>query len=203
MSRGDHHHHILKGHENMHQLTSLKRTAFTYIFASLLLSCVLVVRTPAQQASAGIDGVRKPPSPSSLQEDAASLAPREDYGGGLLRALNLSSQQRSQIRFVREQNKEAARIARRRLGQAYQVLNESIHADNVDEQQIKVRVQEVGAAHVEVERLRAQIELQIRRILTSDQLSMFRRMRQQARGERLQQRQFEDDARPRLRRRRQ
>lgn len=185
----------------MHQLTSLKRTAFTYISASLLLSCVLFVRAPAQQASAGIDGVRKPSSPSSPQ-DAASLAPREDYGGGLLRALNLSPQQRSQIRFVREQNKEAVLTARRRLGHAYRVLNEAVHDDDVDERQIEVRVQEVGAAHVEVERLRAQIELQIRRILTSDQLSLFRRMRQQARGERLQRR-FENNAQPGPLRRRQ
>lgn len=123
------------------------------------------------------------------QQEAEPLARREaQIGGGLLRALNLSPEQRAQIRLLREGNREAARTARRRVGQAYRALNEAIHAGVVDEREVEARVQEVGMAHAGVERLRAQIELQIRRVLSPDQLSILRQLRQQARNERLRRR---------------
>ncbi|MBA3440998.1 MAG: periplasmic heavy metal sensor [Pyrinomonadaceae bacterium] len=156
---------------------TLKRTAFTSVFTLSIFFFVLFAQAQAQQ-------------------EADPLAQRQaQNAGGLLRALNLSPEQRAQIRMLREQNKETARTARRRLGQAYRALNEAIHADSVDEREIESRVQEVGTAHVEVERLRAQVELQIRRVITPDQLNALRRMRRQARSERQQRRQ-ENNAPP-------
>lgn len=156
---------------------TMKRTAFTSIFTLSIFFLALFAHAQARQ-------------------EADPLAQRQSQNaGGLLRALNLSPEQRAQIRMLREQNKESAHTARRRLGQAYRALNEAIHADSVDEREIESRVQEVGTAHVEVERLRAQVELQLRRVLTLDQLSALRRIRQQARSERQQRRQ-ENNAPP-------
>ena len=171
----------------MNKGMSLKRTAFTSIFTLSTLLFALFAQAQAQQGSM-VGG--RASSPPPLQQEAEPLAQREaDNAGGLLRILNLSPDQRAQLRALREQNKPAARTARRRLGQARRALNEAIHADNVDERDIEARVQEVGMAHVEVERLRAQVELQIRRVLTPDQLSVLRRMREQKRSERRQRRQ--------------
>lgn len=176
--------------------------SFTSIFTLSILFFVLFAQAQAQQGRAVMGG-RRASSPPPVRQEAEPPARREAHNaGGLLRVLNLSPDQRAQLRALREGNKEAAPTAKRRLRQAYRALNEAIHADNVDEREIEARVQEVGMAHVEVERLRAQVELQIRRVLTPDQLSVLRRMRQQKRGERQQRRQEDNAASTPLQRRR-
>lgn len=167
----------------MRRSRNLSRPFFTSIFSLLILFFVLLTQAPAQQGGVRM-GAGRAASPPPVQQEAEPLAPREAFtAGGLLRALNLSPEQRAQIRLLREGNREAARAARRRVGQAYRALNEAIHASVVDEREVEARVQEVGMAHAEVERSRAQTELQIRRVLRPEQLSILRRMRQQARGE--------------------
>lgn len=169
----------------MKKSTNLNPASFTSIFTLSILFFVLFAQAQAQQGSAVMGGGGASSLPP-LRQEAEPLTRREAYKtGGLLRVLNLSPDQRAQLRALREGNKEVAPTARRRLRQAYRALNEAIHADNVNEREIEARVQEVGMAHVEVERLRAQVELQIRRLLTPEQLSVLRRMRQQKRSERL------------------
>ncbi len=171
----------------MRKGTNLNPASFTSIFTLSILFFVLLAQVQAQQGSA-MPGGRRASSLPPLRQEAEPLARREDYNArGLLRVLNLSPNQRAELRALREENKVTARTARGRLRQAYRRLNEEIHADNVNEREIEARVQEVGMAHVEVERLRAQVELQIRRLLTPDQLNVLRRMRQQKRSERLSQ----------------
>ena len=181
--------------------TNLNRASLTSVFSLPILFFILSAHAQAQLGGARMDGSRASSLP--LRQEAEPFARREvNNAGGLLRVLNLSPNQRVQLRALREDNREGARAARQRLGQAYRTLNEAIHADNVDEQDIEARVQEVGMAHVEVERLRAQVELQIRRVLTPEQLSVLRRMRLQKRSERQQRRQESNAAPMSLQRRR-
>jgi Spy/CpxP family protein refolding chaperone len=122
------------------------------------------------------------------QDDADEPTPEARRGGGgLLRALNLTPEQRRQIRAIRRETEPQGRRLGMRLMQARLALDEAIYADNPDESVIEERVREVGAAQSAVLRMRALTELKIRRVLTSEQLNAFRRL--QRRPRRLQQQQ--------------
>jgi hypothetical protein len=67
------------------------------------------------------------------------------------------------------------------MRQAQLALDQAIYSDNADEAVIEQRVHELAAAQAEVTRMRALTELNIRRVLTPEQLNTLRSLRQQAR----------------------
>lgn len=109
-------------------------------------------------------------------------AQRGAGGGGLLRALNLSPEQRTQIKAIRRETESQGRLLGARLRQARRALDEAIYADNPDDALIEARVREVGAAQTTVLRMRTLTELKIRRVLTPEQLEAFRRMQRRPRA---------------------
>lgn len=154
---------------------SLPALVAMWLLLSLVLLFALVPRASAQvrgahppEAGPQVDGVRPPP-------------PRRDVGGGLLLELNLTTEQRSQLREIRVQSDEQARALSRRLNAARRALDDTIYADAVDEAVIEQRVREVSEAQAALVRLRAQTELRVRRVLTPEQLQSFRELRQRAR----------------------
>lgn len=114
--------------------------------------------------------------------DAPALTPEARRGGGgLLRALNLTPEQRAQIKAIRRETEPQGRLLGMRLQQARRALDEAIDADNPDERVIEERVREVGAAQAAVMRLRTFTELKIRRVLSAEQLDAFRRLQRRPR----------------------
>jgi Spy/CpxP family protein refolding chaperone len=124
-------------------------------------------------------------APARAQDgDAPALTPearRGGGGGGLLRALNLTPEQRAQIKAIRRETEPQGRSLGMRLQQARRALDEAIYADNPDERVIEERVREVGAAQAAVMRLRTFTELKIRRVLSPEQLDAFRRLQRRPR----------------------
>ena len=101
--------------------------------------------------------------------------------GDLIGRLNLTPDQIRQIREIRHQSADEMRVSRQRLGRAQVQLDEAIYADSVDEAAIEMHARDLAAAQAAVARIRAMTELRIRRILSSEQLSLLRTFRREAR----------------------
>lgn len=106
-----------------------------------------------------------------------------------IRQLNLTAEQREQIRSIREQNKAERASISLRLAEANRALEASLDAENPDEAVVEERVREVAAAQASAMRMRILTEVRIRRVLTAEQRTILRSLQQQAkelRRERLQ-----------------
>jgi Spy/CpxP family protein refolding chaperone len=114
----------------------------------------------------------------------------------LMQRLNLSREQRQQLREIRQQSEAEMRAHVRRVRLARRALDEAIYADNVDDALIEQRSRELSAAQSSFISLRAATELKIRRILTAEQLRLFRDLRLQAQRRQLLQRRMNRARRP-------
>jgi Spy/CpxP family protein refolding chaperone len=109
------------------------------------------------------------PAPDALnRKDAQKQRPK------LLDSLGLNQDQMQQFRRINMDKKPAMREAQQRLRAANRSLDEAIYAENVDENEIQLRIKELQAAQIEVIKIRSLTELAIRRILTAEQLIKFR-----------------------------
>src|SRR5690242_2106209 len=97
----------------------------------------------------------------------------------LLAALGLSPDQQQLVRRINQQRKPLMEAALARLKAANQALDEAIYADSLDETGFQAKLKELHAAQAEVAKLRFTSELEIRKVLTPDQLARFRELRQQ------------------------
>lgn len=110
----------------------------------------------------------------NAQTDSRQNRPR------LLEALGLSPDQIQRIRRINQENRPQLRAANQRLREANRSLDAAIYSDVADEADIQIKIKEVHAAHNEMIKLRAKTEFAVRKVLTPDQLSKFREIRQQS-----------------------
>jgi Spy/CpxP family protein refolding chaperone len=120
-------------------------------------------------------------------------------GGDPIRQLNLTPEQREQIRSIREQNKTERMALNEQLRAANQALEATLETDNPDEAVVEQRVREVAAAQATAMRMRILTEIRIRRVLTGEQRNLLRSLQQQARE--LRRERLEDNADARQKRR--
>lgn len=118
--------------------------------------------------------------------------------GQLLRELGLSQEQFQQIRRMNADRKPVMEAAHRRLNEANRALDEAIYADTLNEQDIEGKMKEVQAAQSEMTKLRVMNELQVRKILTPEQLVKFRELREKFERLRENFKERIDDRRPNL-----
>lgn len=104
-----------------------------------------------------------------------------NQAGDIVRQLNLTPEQVQKIREIRESNKDERRAINQRLRQAQFALERAIYDENSDEAVIEERLRELSEAQKAAARVRALTELNIRRVLTPEQLTTLRTLRQQAR----------------------
>lgn len=91
--------------------------------------------------------------------------------------LGLTPDQLAKIRMIRQQNQEERRLAGERLRSAQRALDDAIYSDDATEAVIEQRARELAQAQAATIRLRALTELNIRRILTPEQLDTLRALR--------------------------
>jgi len=126
---------------------------------------------------------------SSLNAQAGSGAPDVSTRSGnvkqqpILRLLNLSFEQRAQIRRIRQETEDARRAIVARLRAAQRELDAAIYSEDASEQIIVERANAVAVAQGELIRRRAVTELHIRRVLTAQQLATLRDLRANARAQ--------------------
>lgn len=137
------------------------------LFGAALLLCPLGVKTRAQEQD----------EPEARQQAAPQRPAR---AANLMQRLNLTREQRLRLREIRDQSAAELRAHTRRVRLARRALDEAIYADAVDDALIEQRSRELSATQSALVRLRAATELKVRRVLTDEQLRLFRTLRQQA-----------------------
>ena len=95
----------------------------------------------------------------------------------LLMELGLSPEQVQAIRRMNQERKPLMEAAAQRLKNANRLLDEAIYAEQLDENLIAARILEVQNAQAELAKLRFEAELNLRKILTAEQLGRFREIR--------------------------
>jgi periplasmic protein CpxP/Spy len=108
----------------------------------------------------------------------------QQSGGDPIRQLNLTPEQREQVRSIREQNKTERAAINERVREANRALEAELDSDNPDEAVVEQRVREVTAAQAASMRMRILTEVRIRRVLTQEQRSILRSLQRQARDDR-------------------
>jgi Spy/CpxP family protein refolding chaperone len=164
---------------------------------SLLLAAVIGLMA---MSAFGQDG--PPPDDRKMGPPPDGQGPppngRQGDRGQLLRELGLSQEQFQQIRRMNQERKPLMEAAHRRLDEANRALDQAIYADTLNEQDIEAKVKEAQAAQSEMVRLRYLNELQVRKILTPEQLVKFRDLRDKFERMRENFKERMDDRRPNM-----
>ena len=116
------------------------------------------------------------PQPTEAPEPQQNAA-----GWDPIRELNLTPEQRQQIRTIRENNKIERAEVGERLRTANEALNVAMNADNPDESVVEQRLRDVASAQASAMRMRILTEIRIRRVLTVQQRETLRLLQRQAR----------------------
>lgn len=139
-----------------------------------------------------------PQSPNSAESQQAA-------GGDPIRQLNLTPEQREQIRSIRQQTNGERAAINQRVGEANRALEAALDSDNPDESSVEQTMKDLAAAQAAAMRMRIATEVRIRRVLTVEQRAILRALRLEAREmqrellEMRDQRQRRRDERPNLR----
>jgi Spy/CpxP family protein refolding chaperone len=147
----------------------------TGVLVSLLMTAALLLFASAQARAQSSSGG------GNAQGEVTQEATGEQ-NGNLADQLRLTPEQVGRIAAIREQTKEERRVVNQRVRQAQRALEEAIYADNANESLIEERARELSAAQAESLRLRTRSELNVRRVLTPEQLTTLRSIRERARA---------------------
>ncbi len=104
------------------------------------------------------------------------------WAGARLESLNLSADQKEQIRILQQQNREAIAAALARQREAREAVEAQVQAAVFNEQALREACRKAAAAHEEVAVLRARQASQMRALLTADQQAAFDKQRADTRG---------------------
>ena len=97
-------------------------------------------------------------------------------GGLPLAALNLTDQQRQQVRDIQQGSRDTARQLEERLRQARQVQQQAIDTLPLDEARIRAAAQDVAEVETELTVLRAQLRADVFEILTPAQQEQAKKL---------------------------
>ena len=104
-------------------------------------------------------------------------AQQRNFGGDPVRHLNLTPEQREQIRTIREQNRTERAAVNQHVRDTNKALEEALDSDAPDQSLIEQRIQEVSVAQAAAMRIRIMTEVKIRQVLTAEQRLMLKEMR--------------------------
>ena len=113
------------------------------------------------------------------QVDAQQVGPAQDPITRIMESL--TPEQREKIRAIREQNKEDRAAINQRFRETNRALEEALEADNPNEAIIEQRLRDFAAAQAAQMHMRVLTEVRIRQVLTPEQQTTLRLLRQQAR----------------------
>lgn len=115
------------------------------------------------------------------QKPGDNFVPSEDdqfVRQNFLRELGLNREQIQQIRMLNSKRTPLMQEAQKVFREATRNLDQAIYADYIDEKTIQLRLQEVHASQAEMFKIRVMNEFEVRKILTPEQLTKFRELRE-------------------------
>ena len=166
-------------------MTTRIKTMFAAGAAALMLAgaAPLVMADQGQpqqrQERRGPDGMRGP--------RAGMRGPAMRGPGMQFRNLDLSDDQKAQLKKIREARQAEFKAAGEKLRTARQGMRQLLQADAINEGAIRAKSQEVAAAEAEVAILNAKLRKESMQVLTAEQLAKLKQ-RAEKRGERQRQR---------------
>jgi len=126
----------------------------------------------------GLPGAVVPVSGQNVQQPSA--APEPQQGGDLIRQLNLTPEQREQIRSIRVNNSGERAAIKSQLDEANRALEEALNSETPDEAVVEQRLREVASAQAAATRMRVLTEIRIRRVLTQEQRKILKSLQLEA-----------------------
>lgn len=121
-----------------------------------------------------------PPAKDASSETVQTPRGVQGLPNVLRRQLGFSPDQMIQLRELTRQSRPLMQEANRALREANRELDLAIYADQIDEQTIADRVKIYQQAQARVAELRFKNELEIRKLLTPEQLIKFRELRERS-----------------------
>jgi Spy/CpxP family protein refolding chaperone len=131
----------------------------------ILVAGLLITSAPAY-------GQTGPPAGNPEHEDR-----RGDRRPNLLAELGLSPEQVQEIRRMNQERRPAMMEAQRRMRDANRNLDIAIYGEAISDADFQTRLKELQTVRAELDRLRFEGELAVRKILTPEQLVRFREIR--------------------------
>ena len=110
-------------------------------------------------------------------EPASAGVQARHFGGDAVRELNLTPEQREQIRMIREENRAERAAVNQRLRETNRALDEALDSDNPDQAVLEQKIREVSLAQAEAMRMRILTEVKIRQVLTLEQRIRLKELR--------------------------
>lgn len=103
------------------------------------------------------------------------------FGPGF-RALDLTDDQRAQLRQIADSHRDEFKAAGEKTRAAREGMRALVEADQIDENAIRAKSQEIAAAEAEVMILNAKVRQQSLQVLTSEQQAKLKELRNQRQG---------------------
>jgi len=113
---------------------------------------------------------QQPAAEPTAQPAAQQPGPNQDP----IAQLNLTPEQRQQIRAIRMQAKDERAAINQRLRETQLALDKALDSDTPDEALIEQRAREAGEARAAAIRMQAVVQAKIRRVLTPEQIQTLR-----------------------------
>ena len=113
-------------------------------------------------------------------------AGRQMRGPGMgpeFRGLDLTDDQRAQLRKIREARQAEFKAAGEKVGAARQGMRALVEADSINESAIRAKSAEVATAEAEVAILNAKVRAESLQILTSEQQAKLKELRTNRQGQ--------------------
>lgn len=107
-----------------------------------------------------------------------------DKREAIMRELGLTDEQKTQLRDLNKARKPQMLAAQKSFRDAMKAIDTAIYADVFDEYSYNLRLSDLQKAQAEVQRIRFENEVNIRKILTPTQLDSFRNLRRKFAAER-------------------
>ena len=100
------------------------------------------------------------------------------------RELDLTDDQKTQLKQIAESHRDEFRAAGEKVRAAHEGMRALMDADTIDESAIRAKSAEIGAADGEVMILNARVRKESLQVLTSEQLAKLKEQRESAAGPR-------------------
>jgi Spy/CpxP family protein refolding chaperone len=134
-----------------------------------LIGLGLVLFASSVSAQSGVVPQQQAAEPAA-QPAAQPPGPNQDP----IAQLNLTPEQRQQIRAIRMQSKDERAAINQRMRETQLALDKALDSDTPDEALIEQRAREAGEARAAAIRMQAAVQAKIRRVLTPEQLQTLR-----------------------------
>ena len=121
------------------------------------------------------------PQPAAAQPAQTKAVDKRE---AIMRELGLTDEQKVQLRDLNKVRKPQMQAAQKAFRDAMKALDAAIYADVFDEYAYNVRLSDLQKAQADMQRLRFENEVNIRKILTPSQLDSFRSLRRRFAAER-------------------